>query len=133
MVFCNTRQKVEWLTKNMRSKTIIVAANHGKISQSNRQTILHEFSSGFSKILITTDMLDRGIDVHPVSLVINYDMPTVKNYIRRVGCFKSDDPKCVAINLISEEDKLAIKEIESFYNIQIMKMPENFADVVISA
>jgi translation initiation factor 4A len=56
---------------------------HGDMEQSQREVIMKEFKSGSSRVLITTDLLARGIDVQQVSLVINYDIPTSKeNYIR---------------------------------------------------
>jgi Lhr-like helicase len=57
---------------------------HGDMDQENRELIMREFRSGSSRILITTDLLARGIDVHQVSLVINYDIPSNReNYIHR--------------------------------------------------
>ncbi|XP_071998806.1 eukaryotic initiation factor 4A-II-like isoform X1 [Engystomops pustulosus] len=64
---------------------------------------MREFRSGSSPVLITTDLLARGIDVQQVSLVINYDLPTNReNYIHRIGRFGR---KGVAINFVMEEDK----------------------------
>ena len=67
---------------------------------------MREFPSGSSRVLITTDLLARGIDVQQVSLVINYDFPTNReNYIHRIahgGCFGQ---KSMAINMVREEDK----------------------------
>ena len=57
---------------------------HGDMEQSQRDVIMREFRSGSSRVLITTDLLARGIDVQQVSLVINYDLPTNReNYIHR--------------------------------------------------
>lgn len=57
---------------------------HGDMEQKQRDVIMREFRSGSSRVLITTDLLARGIDVQQVSLVINYDLPTNReNYIHR--------------------------------------------------
>ena len=57
---------------------------HGDMDQKERDVIMREFRSGSSRVLITTDLLARGIDVQQVSLVINYDLPTNReNYIHR--------------------------------------------------
>jgi translation initiation factor 4A len=54
------------------------------MEQDNRELIMREFRTGSSRVLITTDLLARGIDVHQVSLVINYDLPSNReNYIHR--------------------------------------------------
>ncbi|MCL7046846.1 hypothetical protein MKW94_017414 [Papaver nudicaule] len=75
VIVVNTHCKVDWLTEKMRASDHTVSATHGDMDQNERDIIMHEFRSGFSCVLITTD-LARGIDVQQVSLVINYDLPT---------------------------------------------------------
>lgn len=70
VIFCNTRKKVEWLTDKLSANQFTVSAIHGDMDQSARNLIMSEFRSGSSRILITTDLLSRGIDVQQVSLVI---------------------------------------------------------------
>ena len=85
VIFCNTRRKVDWLTEKMRSRDFAVSSSHGDMEQTERDLIMRHFRSGESRVLITTDMLSRGIDVQQVSLVINYDIPTNReNYIHRL-------------------------------------------------
>ena len=75
-------------------------------------------------MLITTDLLARGIDVQQVSLVINYDLPTNReNYIHRIGRSGRFGRKGVAINFITEGDVKYMKDIEQFYNTTIVEMP----------
>jgi translation initiation factor 4A len=86
VIFCNTRRKVDWLTDKLTQKDFTVSAMHGEMDQSQRDIIMKEFRSGSSRVLITTDLLARGIDVQQVSLVINYDLPANReNYIDRIG------------------------------------------------
>ncbi|KAL0323741.1 UNVERIFIED_CONTAM: Eukaryotic initiation factor 4A-2 [Sesamum calycinum] len=86
VIFVNTRRKVDWLTDKMRSRDHTVSATHGDMDQNTRDIIMREFRSGSSRVLITTDLLARGIDVQQVSLVINYDLPTQpENYLHRIG------------------------------------------------
>merc|ERR1712130_868755 len=75
VIFCNTRRKVDWLTEKMHQRDFTVSAMHGDMDQKERDVIMREFRSGSSRVLITTDLLARGIDVQQVSLVINYDLP----------------------------------------------------------
>merc|ERR1719210_266444 len=75
VIFTNTRRKVDWLTDKMKAKEFVVSAMHGDMEQKERNVIMTEFRSGSSRVLITTDLLARGIDVQQVSLVINYDLP----------------------------------------------------------
>jgi translation initiation factor 4A len=84
VIFCNTRRKVDWLTEMMHQRDFTVSSMHGDMEQKEREVIMREFRSGSSRVLITTDLLARGIDVQQVSLVINYDLPTNReNYIHR--------------------------------------------------
>jgi translation initiation factor 4A len=84
VIFCNTRRKVEFLIEEMIRQNFTVSAMHGEMDQRERDTIMKQFRSGSSRVLITTDLLARGIDVQQVSLVINYDLPNNReNYIHR--------------------------------------------------
>jgi translation initiation factor 4A len=131
VIFCNTRRKVDWLTEKMRGRDFTVSAMHGEMDQKERDIIMREFRSGSSRVLITTDLLSRGIDVQQVSLVINYDLPTNKeSYIHRIGRSGRFGRKGVAINFVTKEDLPALKEIEQFYNTQIDEMPMNVADLI---
>merc|ERR1711916_41186 len=77
---------VEWLTEKMTQRDFTVSSMHGSMDQRERDIIMREFRTGSSRVLITTDLLARGIDVQQVSLVINYDIPTHReNYIHRIG------------------------------------------------
>ncbi|KAM7325203.1 hypothetical protein ACRRTK_015456 [Alexandromys fortis] len=96
-----------------------------------RDVIMREFRSGSSCVLITTDLLARGIDVQQVSLVINYDLPTNReNYIHRIGRGGRFGRKGVAINFVTEEDKRILRDIETFYNTTVEEMPMNVADLI---
>jgi len=131
VIFCNTRRKVDWLTEKMHQRDFTVSAMHGDMDQKERDVIMREFRSGSSRVLITTDLLARGIDVQQVSLVINYDLPTNReNYIHRIGRGGRFGRKGVAINFVTDDDKRGLQDIEKFYNTQIDEMPMNVADLI---
>jgi len=131
VIFCNTRRKVDWLTEKMHQRDFTVSAMHGDMDQKERDVIMREFRSGSSRVLITTDLLARGIDVQQVSLVINYDLPTNReNYIHRIGRGGRFGRKGVAINFVTDDDRRALQDIEKFYNTQIDEMPMNVADLI---
>lgn len=131
VIFCNTRRKVDYLTDSMTQRKFTISAMHGDMEQKERDLIMREFRSGSSRVLITTDLLARGIDVQQVSLVINYDLPTNReNYIHRIGRSGRFGRKGVAINFVTEEDKRVLKDIESYYNTVIEEMPMNIADLI---
>lgn len=94
------------------------------MSQAERETVMKEFRSGSSRVLITTDLLARGIDVQAVSLVINYDLPTsVENYIHRIGRSGRFGRKGIAINFTTPDVMDIMRQIEEFYSTQIEQLP----------
>jgi translation initiation factor 4A len=133
IIYCNTRRKVDWLTEQMAAKDFTVSSIRGgdDMDQRERDMIMREFRSGSSRVLITTDLLARGIDVQQVSLVINYDLPTNReNYIHRIGRSGRFGRKGVSINFITEGDVTYMRDIEKFYNTEIQEMPSNVADLI---
>ncbi len=131
IIYCNTRRKVEWLTERMNEKDFTVSAIHGALEQRERDVIMKAFRTGSSRVLITTDLLARGIDVQQVSLVINYDMPNNReNYIHRIGRSGRFGRKGVSINFIVRSDVSKLRDIEQFYHTQIEEMPMNVADLL---
>jgi translation initiation factor 4A len=131
VIFCNTRDKVEFLQQQLTEKQFTVSATHGQMHPSERKAILSEFRTGSSRILISTDLLARGIDVHGVSLVINYDLPrNFEKYIHRIGRSGRFGRKGVAINLIAGNDFRKMNEIERAYNTKVDPMPSNIADLI---
>jgi len=131
VIFSNTRRKVDWLTEKMGGRDFTVSAMHGDMNQAERDLIMREFRTGSSRVLITTDLLARGIDVQQVSLVINYDLPANReNYIHRIGRGGRFGRKGVAINFVTQDDVRTLKDIEQFYNTTIEEMPMDVADLL---
>jgi translation initiation factor 4A len=130
IIYCNTRRKVNWLTDQMKQNDFTVSAMHGDMTQQDRELIMKQFRSGSTRVLITTDLLARGIDVHQVSLVINYDLPKNKeNYIHRIGRSGRFGRKGVAINFVTDEDTEVLKDLEKFYNTQIEPLPHDVSEI----
>merc|ERR1719296_507817 len=75
IIYCNTRRKVDFLAEKMAARDFTISTMHADLDQKDRDRIMREFRSGSSRVLISTDLLARGIDVQQVSLVINYDLP----------------------------------------------------------
>merc|ERR1712066_214335 len=131
IIYCNTRRKTEWLCEKMTHRDFTVSAMHGDMEMQQRQLIMREFRSGSSRVLITTDLLARGIDVQQVSLVINYDLPTNReSSLHRIGRSGRFGRKGVAINFVTQEDVRALREIEQFYNTQIEEMPMDVSELM---
>mmetsp|Transcript_1482 Transcript_1482/g.2130 ORF Transcript_1482/g.2130 Transcript_1482/m.2130 type:complete len:399 (-) Transcript_1482:248-1444(-) len=131
VIFCNTKRKVDWLTEKMRQNNFTVSAMHGDMPQKEREAIMVEFRSGTTRVLITTDVWARGLDVQQVSLVINYDLPNNRElYIHRIGRSGRYGRKGVAINFVRNDDIRILRDIEQYYSTQIDEMPMNVADLI---
>jgi len=131
VIFVNTRRKVDWLTSELRNRDFIVSCMHGDMEQKERSVIMSEFRSGSSRVLITTDLLARGIDVQQVSLVINFDLPNQREtYIHRIGRSGRFGRKGVAINFVTAEDSRVLRDIEQYYQTRIEELPDYVADLL---
>ena len=127
IVYCSTKKKVEWLSQKLAEVDFPTSKIHGDMEQKDRDSVMKSFRSGQTRILITTDLLARGIDVQHVCLVINYDLPFKKaNYIHRIGRTGRYGRKGVAINfVVSNQDVKTIREIERYYHTEVEEMPMN--------
>ncbi|KFM22990.1 DEAD-box ATP-dependent RNA helicase 2 [Auxenochlorella protothecoides] len=122
---------VDWLTDKMRQNNFTVSAMHGDMPQKERDAIMDEFRSGATRVLITTDVWARGLDVQQVSLVINYDLPNNRElYIHRIGRSGRFGRKGVAINFVKNDDIKILRDIEQYYATQVDEMPMNVADLI---
>ena len=129
IIFCNTIRKVEWLTKELTDRNFAITAIHSKMSQEDRNLIVNEFRNGKTRLLLTTDLLSRGIDVPQVNLVINYDLPINKEtYIHRIGRCGRFGKKGISISMIKMNDSYEVKilnRMKNYYNIDINELPED--------
>jgi translation initiation factor 4A len=146
VIFCNSKKRVDQLRDELSAKEFPVSAIHGEMLPKVRKDILDEFRKGKSRILIATDLLARGIDVHGVSLVINFDLPrnpeyrnnpdrnlkvNAEKYLHRIGRSGRFGRKGVAINLIgSHHDQELLKELEGHFSTRIEEMPSHIADLL---
>jgi translation initiation factor 4A len=91
---------------------------------------MKQFRSGAVRVLITTDLLSRGIDVQQVSLVINYELPLQKeSYIHRIGRAGRFGKKGTAINFVLPKDARFLKDLQDHYNTQIDEMPTDLDEL----
>merc|ERR1712048_175527 len=131
VIFCSTKRKVDWLAEKMREANFTVESMHGNMPQKERETIMKQFRSATSRVLISTDVWSRGLDVPQVSLVINYDLPNNRElYIHRIGRSGRYGRKGVAINFVKSDDIRILRDIEQYYSTQIDEMPMNVADLI---
>lgn len=129
IIFCNTISKVKWLTENLDKNNFPITSIHGKMSQEERNEIVKEFRDGNTRLLLTTDLLARGIDIPQVNLVINYDIPQNKEtYIHRIGRCGRFGKKGLSLTFVKTEDTIDVKclnRMKNFYKINIKEMPDD--------
>ncbi len=131
MIYCNKRQRVEWLAEKLQGQGFPVNYIHGEMEVSERKRRMQEFRSGSVRVLISTDLLARGIDVQQVSLVINFELPTnQENYIHRIGRSGRFGRKGVAINFIGPDETEMKNQIEKHYGTKIVSLPEDLSKIL---
>lgn len=127
IIFCNTIRKIEWLEENLKKNNFPITVIHSNMSQVERDTVVKEFRDGKTRLLLTTDLLSRGIDIPQVNMVINYDLPINKEtYLHRIHRGGRFNTKSVAITMVRMKDPSDAKTLfrmQQFYKINIKEMP----------
>lgn len=131
IIFTNSKRKAEYIKDQLLEQDYIVDCIHGDMHQTNRNSIMENFRNGKSRILITTDIIARGIDIQQVSIVINYDIPRYREiYIHRIGRSGRYGRKGIAINFVTKREYEHLQKIIEFYDSQIEPLPENIKDLL---
>jgi superfamily II DNA/RNA helicase len=129
IIFCNTIRKVEWLEQNLKQNNFPITVIHSNMNQTERDVVVKDFRDGKTRLLLTTDLLSRGIDIPQVNLVINYDLPPNKEtYVHRIGRCGRFDKKGVAITMVKMTDPMDVKtfnKMKHFYKMDIKEMPDS--------
>ncbi len=129
IIFCNTIRKVTWLAEQLSAQNFSITTIHGKMTQTERNQIVQEFRDGKTRLLLTTDLLARGIDIPQVNLVVCYDMPPDKEtYIHRIGRCGRFHKKGVSISFVKMNDMYDMKILnllKNTYKININELSEN--------
>ena len=129
IIFCNTIRKVEWLEENLKKHNFPITTIHSNMTQQERDIVVKDFRDGKTRLLLTTDLLSRGIDIPQVNLVVNYDLPPNKEtYVHRIGRCGRFDKKGVAITMVKMTDPMDVKtfnKMKHFYKMDIKEMPES--------
>ena len=130
IIYANTKEKVIRIEEELKQKDFIISCIHGTLEQEKRNEVMRDFRDGVSRILVSTDLLARGIDVHQVGLVINYELPSRKeNYIHRIGRSGRFGRRGIAINLISSSEVAYLMDIQAYYQTQIKQLPQDLSEL----
>ena len=131
IIYINSKNKLNQVYQGLVEDNFPVGMIHGNLMTNEREKIMNQFRSGEIRILLSTDLLSRGIDVQQLSLVINFDLPIQKEtYIHRIGRSGRYGRKGVAINFITDRDLQDLQELQTFYNTQIEEMPQNIGEII---
>lgn len=123
IIYCNSVRRVSELHRAMLDDGFSVCAIHSSMDKSERDRVFTEFRRGVVRVLISSNITARGIDVQQVSTVINFDIPTcVHTYLHRIGRSGRWGRKGLAINFMTNRDIHAVKNIESHYKINISEL-----------
>lgn len=130
IIYCNSVKRVVDLFEAMKEDKFPVCAIHSNMDKFERDNAFSEFRSGKARVMISSNVTARGIDIQQVSTVINFDIPKdVHTYIHRIGRSGRWGRKGTGINMITRRDIIKIKEIEQYYNTQIDELPNQFGSV----
>lgn len=125
IIYVNKRQRAEWLAGLMTDGGFTVSYIHADMDMNERKRRMEQFRAGHIRILISTDLLARGIDVQQVSLVINFELPVQReNYIHRIGRSGRFGRKGTAINLLLEAEVSMMDDIAFNYKTTIDDLPD---------
>ena len=125
-IYCNSKRKAESLREQLVVNNFITECIHGKMPYPERRSIMQRFRQGQIKVLISTDLTARGIDVQQVYSVINYDLPRDREtYIHRIGRSGRFGRKGLAINFVNQDEMTMLQDIESFYQTNIEALPSD--------
>ncbi|XP_067946892.1 ATP-dependent RNA helicase DDX19A-like [Watersipora subatra] len=139
MIFCRTRKAADWLAKEMMAQGHAVAMLTGELEMSQRYSIIERFRDGKEKVLITTNLSARGLDIEQVTIVINYDLPTDKTntepdyetYLHRIGRTGRFGKNGIAINFVDGHRTMEIlQKIQIHFNKEILKLDASDVDEI---
>lgn len=127
IIYCNSVKRVADLFEAMSEDGFPVCCIHSSMDTKERDKAFNDFKSGSCRVLISSNVTSRGIDIQQVSTVINFDIPKdIHTYLHRIGRSGRWGRKGVGINFITRRDVSKLKEIEEYYACQINEMPSNF-------
>jgi len=128
IIYCNSTRRVDDLEEAMVQDNFPVKKIHGKMEEDERKEVHKDFKNGGCRVLITSDLFARGIDIQQVSVVINFDVPKSEHtYLHRIGRSGRWGRKGIAINFVTRHDGAKLKHFEEYYNTQISEMPGDWS------
>lgn len=129
IIYCNSVTRVRDLYEAMCADNYPVGQIHSGMDKLDRTDEYTKFKKGTTRVLISSDVTSRGIDIQQVSTVINFDLPVCEHtYLHRVGRSGRWGRKGIAINLVTHRDARKLKDIERYYSMNVTEMPSNWVE-----
>lgn len=130
IIFCNSKRSAELVAEELNKKGHMISLIHGELPMPERNKVMKEFRLGASRVLVSTNLTARGIDVPSVNVVINYDIPNNKEtYIHRIGRSGRLGKKGIAINFVTPDEKDQLMDIIKFYESSIDQLPTDLSEI----
>jgi translation initiation factor 4A len=127
IIYANSVKRVIDLYEAMKEDGFPVCCLHSNMEKSERENVFKDFRRGASRVLISSNVTSRGIDIQQVGVVINFDLSRdVHNYLHRIGRSGRWGRKGTGINFITRRDIQKMREIEQYYGTQIEELPSSF-------
>ena len=127
IIYSNSVKRVIDLYEAMKEDGFPVCCIHSGMDKFERDKSFKEFKNGTARVLISSNVTARGIDIQQVSVVINFDLPKdIHSYLHRIGRSGRWGRKGTGITFITRRDIIKMKEIETYYNTQIEELPGSF-------
>ena len=127
IIYCNSVRRVQDLYDAMVEDKFPVICIHSNMEKDDRENAYVDFRAGKYRVLISSNVTARGIDIQQVNTVINFDVcQSVHTYLHRIGRSGRWGRKGVAINFVTRRDEKFIRDIEKHYNTQIEELPSSF-------
>jgi superfamily II DNA/RNA helicase len=127
IIYCNSVKRVIDLYEAMKEDGFPVCCIHSNMDKIEREHVFKEFRKGASRVLISSNVTSRGIDIQQVGVVINFDIPKdVHNYLHRIGRSGRWGRKGTGINFVTRRDVPLLRKIEEYYSTQIDELPSSF-------
>ncbi len=131
IVFCNTKAGTDNVARQLQDRGYAAEALHGDLKQSQRDNVMHKFRSGYTPILVATDVAARGIDVYDIDIIFNYDLPQdAEYYVHRIGRTARAGKSGLAYTFVVGREIQRIREIMKYTKANIQfQFPPSMADI----
>ena len=131
IIYCNSVKRVMDLHEAMTGEGFSVCAIHSSMDKSEREEAFYNFRNGNYRVLISSNVTARGIDVQQVSTVINFDIPNCCNtYLHRIGRSGRWGRKGCAINFVTKRDIFTMRKIENHFKINMKELPVDYNSIM---